>query len=485
MNKFITKLIIALPFSFFLAQPITFDIDDLWDLDAIAEMEQETTTDCLRIINNNLNDLLRIFLKDIEEPLWNDTKPPKGRDVLHLIPYKMTSIEYGGLSMNLFFNMTNHMNVTARTSLNLNTEDTLKNIDAIIKAFLDNNGSSSDMSGLASLFRNITIQERKIGGLIQAGFLYGPFNIQMHTSIQISERNFWLSKKDQARIASLFEEEGQQFDQKELYKTKFGIGDTRIKLGLNTINLSSFAFDIGFEGIIPTGGRHKLETDIDYDYLPDTEEELQSWAVENTQIIRDNLITPRLGNNGHFGLGFFMESKIALFHNAFNLWNRISFDTILEGNEWRLMLFQKTIDNENLHDDDNQKFTENLAKFIRENIFPYPFKVRIKPGNIINFVSAINFNINKRWQCGLGYDLYLQNEEIIEKIFDKYISFHALRVEEARSKKVIQHKVFTDTTYRIKHPTWDMLLGIGGDLTFDSRNIGKDWTLYFKIGASF
>ena len=30
---------------------------------------------------------------------------------------------------------------------------------------------------------------------------------------------------------------------------------------------------------------------------------------------RDNLIDPRLGNNGHYGLGCYVESKISLFHN--------------------------------------------------------------------------------------------------------------------------------------------------------------------------
>ena len=37
--------------------------------------------------------LRRIGLK---EPLWISTKPEKGRDILYLMPSKITSIEYGG-----------------------------------------------------------------------------------------------------------------------------------------------------------------------------------------------------------------------------------------------------------------------------------------------------------------------------------------------------------------------------------------------------
>lgn len=341
MKKILALITSIILFIFTKSYSLPFEMDGIWDLETIEQMEKEEQI-YRDIQPGTLNTILNVFLKDIENPLLEETKPPKGRDTLYLIPYKLTAIEYGGVCLNLFFNITNKMNVTASTSLNLDSENVQEKIDDIIESFLANsNSSTSDISGMASLLRKITIQERKLGGLLQAGFLYKSFKVQVHTSLQVSERNFWISKKDQVHLKQLFEGQDKTFDTKELYKLKFSIGDTRIKLELNTINLNSFVFDVGFEGIIPTSGREKLETDIDHDYLPDTEEKLQFWAIENTKLIRDNFITPRLGNYGHYGIGFFMESKISLFHNAFNLWNRFSYDNIFKGKESRLMLFKK------------------------------------------------------------------------------------------------------------------------------------------------
>ncbi|MFH1644358.1 MAG: hypothetical protein ABIA74_04250 [bacterium] len=418
---------------------------------------------------------LREMLKKIDTPIWEHTKPPKGRDVLYLIPHKFTAIKYGRLDLNLLYNYTPKMNVTLENLINLDSGVT-KLIELILK---DSSLSSEQLSQLVPLFLKAVIQERKIAGLIQAGFTYKYFNIQIHTSLQASERNFWISKNDQQTIEDMFSGAEKTFDKKELYKIIYGLGDTRIKLGLNTINTGGVQFDVGFEGIIPTAKKQSLP-DVNNSYLPTSEAELKIWMTENIKLIRDNLINPQLGNNGHFGLGFFIESKFDLFHEALKLWIRFSIDNIFEADEDRIILFNKTIDNTQLTTD-----PEVLSKFIRENVFPPPFRTRIKPGNIINFVSNVSFNINKRWQWGVGYDLYAQEEETIKKILDDEVDSHELRIQDAQIPQAIQHKIFSETNYSINKKNWDLILGIGADATFSSKNMGKDWTIYLRIGAGF
>jgi len=474
-----------------------YDFDEL----SLEEIEEyETKEEPLRGITPPipLKEILRLALSAIDEPIWKSTKPPKGRNILYLIPHKITAIEYGGLDLNLFFNMTNKMNATFDSLIKLD-----KNLEEIIRYIL---GKISDKaaSSLIPLLKKATIQERKVGGLLQAGFIYKYFNIQLHTSLQLSERNFWLTKKDQDKIKELFEKTEStvgggnesstssfEFKTSELYKIKYGLGDTRVKVGLNALNTSNIQLDIGFEGIIPTAEKIEIDNLETYKNLPQDyptdvnkeNEELTNWIISNLKNIRDNLLNPQFGNNGHWGIGFFIESKISLFHNAFDLWNRFSINTLLENSENRLILLkQKT---PNFEIGELTTSVEKVVNLLMEKVFPQPFKTTIKPGSIFNLVSSINMNISRRWIWGVGYDLFLQQKEIIKKIYDKDVDPHDLRIEDAQIKQATQHKVFTETNYLIKNKDWNLIVGIGADTTFSSQNIGHDWTVYLRIGASF
>lgn len=432
-----------------------------------------TTNEPLRM--DNFLPTLKAVLKQIKQPIWKHTKPPKGRDILYLIPHKFTAIKYGRIDLNLLYNQTPKMNVTARDLVDLDS-----NVVEVIKVLLkDNKLTSEQLSQLVPLFTKAIIQERRLAGLLQTGFTYKYFNVQLHTSLQAAERNFWISKKDQKTIEEMFEGEDKTFDKKELYKIRYGPGDTRIKLGLNTLNTGSVQFDVGFEGIIPTAKKQKLPK-IDNSYLPATEDALKTWMLENLKAIRDNLINPQLGNNGHFGLGFFMESKYNLFHESLNLWARFSIDNLFEANEDRLILFKKTIDADKL-----TPFPKPLSRFIRENVFPPAFTTRIKPGDIISLILNFSFNINKKWQWGVGYDLYIQDKEEILKVLDDEVSAQELRIEDAQSPRATQHKIFSETNFTFKKDGWDFIFGVGADTTFRSENIGKDWTVYLRFGAAF
>ncbi len=414
------------------------------------------------------------IIVNIETPLWYKTKPPRGRDVLYLMPHRISGLEYGGALCNLFFNFTNKMDFSTDETLMLDANKTA--LDEFTQTMITELGAS-DASALIPLFKKLTIQERKIGGLFQLAFIKSAFKFEIDTSLLFSERNFWLTQKDQNRIKQMFAGDDSKFEAGELIKTSFGMGDTRIKLGLNSLNMTNFQVDVGFEGILPTskfttGPRLKIY-DINLDnMINDIPYLLQS--------IRDNLITPQLGNYGHFGLGCFFESKIDMFHNSIHLWNRVSFDNLFAATEERLIPSKQTIATPYFGGTPEQN-----TEFIKEYIFPPAYKITLKPGDIINFVTYLSFEIEKYWNVGFGYDFYHQQREIFQEIDTRGEDINSLRIEDAASPNAEQHKIFVQGNYIKKQKDWDLILGFGGDYTIASKNLGLDWTIFLRLGASF
>ncbi len=426
----------------------------------------------------NIFEELADIILDINTPLWGITKPPKGRDVLYLMPHRISALEYGGLMLNLFFNSTKAMNFSTNETLKFD-ENKLA-LDQLLSVLITELGVK-EASSLIPLFKKLTIQERKLGALMQLAFTKSMFKFEINTSLQFSERNFWLNKDDQARIQEMFSDSDSTFDNKELCKTKLGFGDTRVKLGLNTLNMSNLQVDVGFEGIIPTS---KISTD------PKLQEyhrvDLNNFINDIPDLlrnIRDNLITPQLGNYGHFGLGCFFESKIDLLNNNLHFFNRISFDNLFTAKEYRLIPSKQTIF-QPISLEELKENPEYETKFIKEYVFPPAYKVLIQPGDIINFVSSITYNTNNNWNLGFGYDYYNQQREKFEKIYTTEDA-SSLKIKSAIAPAAIQHKLFFNADHIKKYKKWDFVFGLGGDYTISAKNIGRDWTLFLKIGASF
>jgi hypothetical protein len=149
------------------------------------------------------------------------------------------------------------------------------------------------------------------------------------------------------------------------------------------------------------------------------------------------------------------------------------------------MLFKHSIDSDRLRNADPAVFTLNIAKFMRENIFPYPFLVTISSNDILNFVLAVDFAFGKRAKLAFGYDIYFQGRESLIEIDSGTTPISDLDIEKSLDQHSHQHKFFADISYSLDLDKWSAAAGIGGDLTFMNYNIGRDWTIYIKLSASF
>jgi hypothetical protein len=439
---------------------------------------------------------LALALSQIKEPLWKNTKPPAGRDILYLLPHKITAIEYGGIAANVFFNMTNDMKVTIHDTFSEPQIDRITNfLPAATPSFPI---SEEAIQQLLPLFKKLTIQERKFGVLFQGGLVRGPYTAQLNTSIQLGARNFWLSERDQRAIEDIIKNQYSskssgggsvarpKFNDREMYIINIGLGDTRLKLGLNALNMTSLQIDVGIESIVPTSSFSSptLKSGIPHvaDYDGDANEEVMKHAVDVLRTIRDHLVSPRLGNGGHYGLGCYLESKIGMFHELVQLWARASYDVLFPGDEDRLFMFKKTMTPDDVL---NSPSKEKNNTYVREYMLPSALSTSVCPGGVMNFVAEANINFTKRLIFALGYDFYAQQEEQIKKLHNAPVNIQSLLIEEAQLPSVYQHKVFSEVFYHNKKLKKDVGVGLGGDFTVASRHIGQDWTLYLKLAASF
>lgn len=432
--------------------------------------------------------LIALVLSNITSPLWNHTQSPFARNILYHFPHKFAALEKGGVAVNFFFNETNKMPVTVKNLLDVKDFENNFLIQLLPSSMI----SKEDIVQLIPLFRNITIQERKAGAFIQFGATKGPFTIQLHTSLLLAERNLWINSSGQQEIKSILAKNfpGAAFDDDEGLIIRYGMGDTRIKLGINSLNMTNFQTDVGFEAILPTGNLSRGPTiSVNVDKIAGAvdSDTLVTNAVSILQNIRNYLLNAPLGNNGHYGLGVYFESKIGIFHDIATIWMRASYDKLFDGYEDRLIMFNQVLKPEDLLmvTPDNPNNGNIINDYMKQYIFPSSFKCLVSPGGVFNFITSVSCNIDS-WSVAVGYDFYAQQQEFIRTINNPSVSITDLRIKDAESDTVSQHKIFSEVLYSIKKSaSRNLQVGLGGDVTALSRGIGNDWTVYLKFVASF
>lgn len=470
--------------------PIAFDAEGDISLEDLNTFEKSHNLDLFALRDFDADGLAgALLVANINYPLWNQTKAPAGRDILYLLPHKFTAVEQGGFALNFFFNMTNDMKVTGQDIFDfVHTRDLFN----VITSFLPESANKQAVQQLLPLFKKITIQERKNGFFWQSAFVQGPLMLQINTSLQLGARNFWLSPTDADAIKAVFKGfGGNDLNEHEFYKIRVGMGDTRIKIGLNTINMTSFQNDIGLETILPTSRlSYTPRVDIGLAQAKFKDAELAAAALRGLYGIRDYIVNPRLGI-GHFGLGCYVEEKVGVFHEMAHLWFRASYDVLLPGEEDRVYMFKQTKTAKELLDfasfppaSEEEKKTR-VDQYTQQYLFPSSFKTNVKPGSIVNFVAAANIDFTKKWLFAVGYDFYAQQRENILELFNTNINLNELRVDAAQTPAVSQHKIFSELLYHKRAKNKDFGIGFGGDVTVTSHVLGHDWTVYAKVTAPF
>jgi len=506
MKQFLKYFCVLFLFFFFVPSFIMpddnfgdFNFD--FDLDNVPSKGQSPTplkTESIKSwvdISPTEEDALLVIADNVRDPIWSRTNSPEGRDPLYLMAGSYRNCSKKNFQMNLFYNHTDDMNPTVGDFLKL-TFDTTAQEDAFFAAIVnalkvasrDKDDVAKDLKLLLSMFRNIWVQERKSGFLCKANLLKGPFVLQVDLPLVMVERNLFTSNRDQKLITDLIDQnfgESKGFDKKrEFARIRIGVGDTKLKLGIKPIDSSSFSVCLGLAGVIPTAGG--LLLDGKFRKPKETYFEDYDFFAALTDNARDMVLYPDLGNNGHFGIGPFLDLKYNLCNKSLNLWGKFFFDSLLPAKEKRLIMSKKTIENPtsifSTPPPANQE--ELMEEFKSQYLAPKEYSVTVHPGGVFEATLGADWTI-KRWTIGGWYDFYLQQRETFEKLHGTDVNMNTLKVSEACVDRALQHKLAAEVSYKIKIKKSSMDLGVGGDLTLISRTMGKDWTVYGKFGFNF
>jgi len=326
----------------------------------------------------------------------------------------------------------------------------------------------------------MTVQERKVGSLIQLGFRKKNWLLGIDIPLLLVERNYWLCKSDQNAVKALLD--GVDFsDTSNVMQTRFGFGDTRIKLGYDFSSHFSKRIQgaVGVEAIIPTSRVGRPKPCLPIKSKPgDTRMELLN---DLARVGKDILINPKLGT-GHWGVGLFGQVRFSVIPDRLALWARASFDYMFEGNEYRFMPSRKPLSLSVLA----QLLQPTIPEgFPIADLFPCLVRACVKPGHIFNAAVGLDWAFRKNWNLGIGYDLYVQGAEKISGIKSCNVDPSILIVNNPVSPRLIQNKVFSELSYTKKGKHRDWSFGIGGDITISSEEAARDWTVFGKFGITF
>ncbi len=480
--KVVTLLFYAVLNSFFY-RLFSLDADDFNFDDICLDLPEDYANNpTLRSDNSTVQELALYLSNYIKQPLWEYTRVPPVRDVLYLMPQVHTEKKKWEFAVNFFYNEVPHMKINIG---NLLQKNVITHDNEIISLLLQNVTNLDDRIAVVAFFKKITIQERRIGALMQAQIKKGPIMVQLHTPLLINERNFWLGMRDRHALLTILQIDESVIPKKEFYKVKYGIGDTRIALGYDVLKSFKGNLNVGFQAIIPTSKlsySSKYEINLENIAQISDIDDLKREMLKNVRNIRNYLIDPRFGNSGHFGIGVFVAPHVHFFDDQLHLFTKVSLDALFAAHEDRLFFFKQTLSADDMHGNEPDAVVGQKAyNYLRQYVFPSSFNVMVCPGIIFNGVVAGSVDFGNV-QFTVGYDFYMQNKECFSKINNARVSLADLRVHDAESLQAMQHKLFSEALYKIQP---SITISFGGDVAIMSTALGKDWTMYLKTAFLF
>ena len=461
---------------FFPTSLLSTDWDD--DIDILMGLGGEDVVDLAEKIKASDLKSSREWRLDAIK-LWGKTGGYRSRDPLYLMPQRKLSCDKSGLSCNFFFNRSSSLPVRPNTVLQTDGIN-------LLLGFIDGGvvplGDQQDTESLMKIFPyldDMTIQEHRVGGFFQFLFNYKKWVMHVDLPVFLSEKNFWV--RDRRLRQDLLDVLSESANGSGgAVRTRFGLGDTRLRLGYKLRDSDRLKIVSGVEGILPTSrwGRKHPKNIIKTEAGSTRKQLLEDLLNVSKHIMLD----PKLGT-GHWGIGGFFDMRFSIIPDKFDLWMRFSYSHLLSQNEDRFMPTPLLMPVGDL----GLLFTSDVvpADVSLTPLFPQLVTAKVSPGDIFNATLGFDWKFAKNWKLGVGYDYYNQQREEISSIFAPDIDDSLIIVGDAIASKIVQHKIFGDISYTKKGKKIDWNFGIGGDTTFSSRGAGRDWTLFAKIGISF
>lgn len=524
------------------AHSFEFDLFDDPELNHFAEEYNWNVTRNKQDVIDLLEDIG--FIELLKEPLFLHTNLLNNRNIPDL-PFSRNTLTYfpcvskykpnygfKKFGFSLYYNETPRM-VFEKSSTNISSylaiqEDSfLDKLEALIqKLDILIPGLGIDPFLIADLFKNFTVQERRAGAYFSAAYAL-PTSRKMILGINLPlcycERNHFLTEGETARIEqelgtpSIEPQDQEAFQDKHFISDRIGIGDMRITLD-TPIHKSAFLQAVGSifctvptaqtfaNGVLrgskfcPVTNRPTFDLSLLLNDAARADGTLHIQLEEFLLCALDNLnsmlLDTRLGNHGHFGLGFalYLKSHLDLlikrpWAENFRMKSRYSAEFLFPATETRYFITCSDLHDFDIRDFNNQNQTESNFAFLTETLtnrlFPFALPARISPPPILRSTTNLTYS-NGRIQWDIGTDTWIWPREGL------YVSSkcthsinHALNEYIAKRPFAYQGKLFTSLAYN--HSAYESIwtFSIFIDKTFTSSGIGKDFTIALGIHGSF
>jgi len=391
-----------------------------------------------------------------------------------------------------------------------------------------------NVGNILGLFKDITLQERRLGLLFYHTHRHRNLITHCKLPLYYLERNFFLTHAQRRAIAlefgSVTAREEAEFRKKYFVSDKIGIGDFRFKLECPVYKNNYGHVHAGTYLTLPTACAFKkgllgssfatpsntpsltlfetlfnLAAELAQDISPEENKEkahqlLKDFVLDGFTRTAALLLDTPLGNNGHVGLGFFVNTLTPLSlaikrPSATDIhWiNKLSCEYLFPAPEKRFYIRKNRLQHKNMSEFDNPgndaaKAARDLA-FIQQEMINRFFLVAdrtwVQPGVILRWNTKLCHQ-GQRWGWLIGADTWIQTKDIL---FRNTIvpSGDNAPLDASKSSSFLSYRgrIIGGINYHIQHPARSTHISLNFDQTIINSGIGKDFVLFLKIESHY
>lgn len=394
---------------------------------------------------------------------------------------------------------------------------------------------------VAPLFRNFTVEQRRIGLMFHAEKRIKKVFFYLFTPIYYIERNMFASEIEQEALTLAFGRLDQQsqdtFAKNHLISDQFGLGDTRASVDFQIKDSEYWGFNLGFFTTLPTafafakgiqGSTYdKITCPPKLDILAlacaaQGSQEEKAAALEQATCfglnaldnLAANILQTPLGNGGHVGLGFALQIDSYLrnlikrpWAQALNSRSRYSLEYLFANTKTRYFLLNDRsacFEALGLNDaqslisskvKDDEAYATSVLNFINhqvvQELFPPAFQVKVHPGFIFRSTNKL-FHEGDNWFFAVGNDFWLQSKEELNRFRSPNdcktscpIDSDNYKLHAAQKPVAYEGKVWGTVAYKVLRNDIDWALSFNIDQTYLKSGIGADYTIALGFDAHF
>ena len=459
-------------------------------------------------------------------PIYQQTSPIRNRPILEYpftLTYGFEMHENNAISIQLFLNSCSHKNFT-KTSTTLDSYFLLGNPTRFAQLlFVDEITERKTIENLAkslALFDPATVQENRIGGVLESHVVHNNFFLSAQLPILYAERNLYLTPSQKAAISisslgGMLQTDGvdeNDFVYQHIVMDQFGIGDLKIKAMYEMHTSRNFDIDLGGFIIFPTATALKqgmigtwFDQNNERAYLDlatinvlepltvQNQDDIANFFLAAVNKLSSNILNCPLGNNGHVVLAPSINFDWYFAQN-WQFSNDFSLQVPLKAQEQRF--YQKTQSQAEFLNAYNTAFGTGtpddaitFVSFVNDEIqnlfFPYVFPTMVYPGMVFNSTNQVAYRFHA---CDffIGSNFWYQGAESLQPFIntqnDQNFTYNYTGAEAASAA---QEKLFARVDYNIDTTDLCWSFSLYGDITVWNSGIGNDFTLGLFVDCKF